>query len=112
MLSGCSALHGAAAPAPTPAVPVAAAAPLDPALSARVDPVIDAAISQGHIVGLVVLVARDGKLVYQRAAGYADREARRAVSDQTQFRLASLTKPLVSVAALVLVEEHVLGLDD
>jgi CubicO group peptidase (beta-lactamase class C family) len=112
VLWGCSALHGSAAPAPAPAAPVAAAAPLDPALSARVDPVIDAAISQGQIVGLVVLVARDGQLVYQRAAGYADREAQRAVSAQTQFRLASLTKPMVSVAALVLVEEHVIDLDD
>jgi CubicO group peptidase (beta-lactamase class C family) len=83
-----------------------------PALSAEVDDVIDQALSSGRIVGTVVLIARDGKLVYQRAAGLADREAGEAMQLDTLFRLASLTKPIVSTATMVLVEHGQLSLDD
>jgi len=53
-----------------------------------------------------------GKLVYQRAHGFADRESGRRVTSDTVFRWASLTKPLTSVATLALVERGVLNLDD
>lgn len=78
----------------------------------RLDAVIDAAISEGRIVGTRVIVARDGAMVYERAAGFADREAQRPVRDDTLFRYASMTKPLVSAAALALVDAGKLGLDD
>jgi CubicO group peptidase (beta-lactamase class C family) len=81
-------------------------------LSAEVDRVIDQALSSGRIVGTVVLVARDGKLVYQRAAGLADREAGQSMRLDNLFRLASLTKPVVSTATMVLVERGQLSLDD
>jgi CubicO group peptidase (beta-lactamase class C family) len=83
-----------------------------PALAAEVDRVIDQALSSGRIVGAVALVARDGKVVYQRAAGLADREAGRTMRLDTLFRLASLTKPIVSTAAMVLIERGQLALDD
>src|SRR5262245_64415974 len=44
------------------------------ALKQGVDAVIDAAIAEKHVVGTVVLVAQDGKIVYERAAGLADQE--------------------------------------
>lgn len=81
-------------------------------ISAEVDRVIDQALSSDRIVGAVVLIARDGKLVYRRAAGMADREAGRPMRIDTLFRLASLTKPIVSAATMVLVERGRLSLAD
>jgi CubicO group peptidase (beta-lactamase class C family) len=100
-----------APPPPTP-TPVAALSPDDAALGRRVDAVIDKAIADGSVVGTVVLVARDGELVYHRAAGLADREARTPMRENTVFRLASMTKAIVSVAALALVDQGKLRLDD
>jgi len=84
----------------------------DAALTLRLDAVIDAALAEHRIVGGVVLVARDGKTVYARAAGLADREVGRPVQLDTIFRYASLTKPIVSAAALGLMEEGILHLED
>jgi CubicO group peptidase (beta-lactamase class C family) len=80
--------------------------------AARLDAVIDAAIRDEVIVGAVVLVAEDGELVYRRTAGHADRESGRRTTEDTIFRLASVTKPLVAAAALSLAEAGVIGLDD
>lgn len=44
-------------------------------LSQSLDPVIEKAITEKRLVGAVVLVALDGKLIYHRAAGYADPHA-------------------------------------
>ncbi len=84
----------------------------DSALKSKLDGVIDKAVAQKHVVGVVVLVARDGQVVYERAAGLADREAARPMKTDEVFRLASMTKTLVSAAALALVEEGRLRLDD
>lgn len=96
-------------PARTPAAAVPQAA--DPVLGKRVDAVIDKAVAE-QLVGVVVVIARDGKIVYSRAAGFADREASVAMREDTLFRLASMTKPIVSVAALALVDQGKLSLDD
>ena len=85
---------------------------IDSALVGRLDAVIDAALADQKIVGAVVLVARDGELAYGRAAGHADREAGAPMRRDTIVRFASLTKPIVSVAALALAEEGLLNLDD
>lgn len=84
----------------------------DQDLSHRVDAVIDRWVSQEKIVGVVALVARDGEIVYRRAAGYADREAGIPVKEDAIFRLASMTKAIVSATALGLIEEGRLSLDD
>lgn len=80
-------------------------------LDRMIDRVIDQALADQRLVGAVVLVARDGQLVYQRAAGSADREADRSMQADALFRLASVSKPIVSVAALVLVAQGRLLLD-
>lgn len=85
---------------------------MDATLSARLDPILDAALAETRIVGAVVLVARRGGLAYARAAGQADREAGRAMTLDAIFRASSLTKPIVTAAALSLVESGVIGLDD
>lgn len=81
-------------------------------LSQNVDAAVDAAIAQNRLVGVVVLVARDGKIAHRRAAGLADREERRAMTPESIFRFSSLTKPIVSAAALGLIERGALRLDD
>ena len=73
---------------------------------------IDQALFSGRIVGAVALIACDGKVVYQRAAGLADRETGRTMRLDTLFRLASLTKPIISIATMILIERDQLALDD
>lgn len=74
--------------------------------------VIDDAVSSGRIVGAVVLVSRNGQLVFRGAAGFADREAKESMRVDSIFRFASLTKPIVSVAAVALLERRLLDLED
>jgi CubicO group peptidase (beta-lactamase class C family) len=82
------------------------------AFDAALDDVVNRAIAEERIVGAVVLVAEDGQVVYHRAAGLADREAGVPMGEDAVFRLASMTKPIVSVATLALVEQGRLRLDD
>eukprot|EP00873_Tetraselmis_striata_P031745 jgi/Tetstr1/452009/TSEL_039045.t1 len=58
------------------------------------------------------MIAKDGEVVYRRAAGHADREAGIPVREDTIFRHASNTKAIVSATALALVEQGKLSLDD
>lgn len=102
-LASAAATAVAAMPSPSPG---------DAALSARLDRVIETAVAEQRIVGTVVLVARNGDVVYHRAAGYADREAQRPMREDAVFRLASITKPIVAIAAMRLVERGRLHLDD
>lgn len=78
----------------------------------RIDRFLDAAVDSGRIAGAVALVLRDGDVAYERAAGWSDREAGRRMTAGTIFRIASQTKALTTVAALMLVEEGRLGLAD
>ena len=81
-------------------------------LKDRLDRAIDKALAEQRIVGAVVLVARDGTTAYRRSAGLADREAGRPMQEDAIFRLASISKPLVSATALTLMERGVLHLND
>jgi CubicO group peptidase (beta-lactamase class C family) len=62
-------------------------------------------VDKGAIPGAVLLVAREGKLVYQQALGFQDREKRIAMKPDAIFRIASMTKPITSVAVMMLAEE-------
>jgi CubicO group peptidase (beta-lactamase class C family) len=95
-----------ASPAP------ARSAAADNTLSSRLDTVIDHAIAEKRIVGAVTIVAKDGKIIYHRAVGFADREAKSPMREDSIFRLASMTKTLTTVAALTLIQEGKMGLDD
>jgi CubicO group peptidase (beta-lactamase class C family) len=79
---------------------------------AAVGPVITQAIAEQRLVGAVVLIAHRGQLVFRHAAGMADREAARPMTEDAVFRLASLTKPVVSAAMLALADGGRLSLDD
>ncbi|WP_430392221.1 serine hydrolase domain-containing protein [Dyella sp. 20L07] len=80
-------------------------------LKASVDAVVDTALNEQRLVGAVVLVQHRGRSVYRRAGGWADRETRQPMRTDTLFRLASVSKPIVTAAAMALVNRGVLDLD-
>lgn len=79
---------------------------------ARLERVIDDAVSTGRIVGVVFLVAKDGEIVFAAERGHADREAGKPVRRDTLFRFASVTKPFVATAALAMADKGLISLAD
>jgi CubicO group peptidase (beta-lactamase class C family) len=67
-------------------------------------------VDRGELPGAVMVIARNGKIAYAEAVGFQDREKKIAMKKDAIFRLASMTKPIVSVAAMMLVEEGKLDL--
>lgn len=78
----------------------------------RIDSLLDAAVRDEQITGAVALVLRDDMVVYERAVGWADREAKRPMTPDALFRIASQTKALTSAAILMLVEQGRLTISD
>jgi CubicO group peptidase (beta-lactamase class C family) len=78
----------------------------------RIHAVLTQAAGDGKLAGTVVLVARKGKLIYADAAGYQDKEESKPMALDSIFRIYSMTKPLVSVAAMMLVEDGKIELTD
>lgn len=81
-------------------------------LKKDLDAVIFQAIQSKRIVGTVVMVCQNGKIIYQGAYGFRDREANIPMTMGSLFRYASLTKPIVTIAALKLIDEGKLNLND
>src|SRR2546423_2198882 len=77
-----------------------------------IDSAIDRALAETRIVGAVALIAQDGEIVYRRAAGLANRERSIPMREHAVFRLASLTKPIVTAAALRMAELGKIALAD
>jgi len=96
------------------AAPLPAAKPEQVGMSsqklARVSEVLKKEIADGSFRGAVVMVARKGKLIYHDAIGM--QTATTKMSEDSIFRIYSMTKPLVSVAAMMLVEDGKLQLTD
>lgn len=78
--------------------------------STRIDATIDKALSEKRIVGAVAIVAHDGAIIHRRSAGFSNRAAGTAMREDAIFRLASVTKPFVTAAAMRLIEEGKLNL--
>ena len=79
---------------------------------ARIDSLLERAVADSTITGAVGLVLRDGKVLYERAVGWADKASGRRLAPDAIFRIASQTKALTSVAIMALVEQGKLSLDD
>jgi CubicO group peptidase (beta-lactamase class C family) len=79
---------------------------------AEIGKVLNADIERGRIPGAVVAIARKGKLVYFEAFGYRDKAAGVPMTTDTIFNIASMTKPMVAVGALMLYEQGQLALED
>ena len=95
LLSGC--VH-------PPTLPIDASDALDQA--------IEQELKRQGVVGVAVGVIRHGKVVYLKGYGHADREKNLPVTTQTLFRWASISKPVTAIAAMQLVAQGKLGLDD
>jgi CubicO group peptidase (beta-lactamase class C family) len=93
-------------------VTLAAQQPLtfDASRSEVIDRGLQQYVDSGRVPGIVALVMQDGKVVYEKAFGWADREADRKMSVDTIFRIASQTKALTSTAILQLIEQGSLTL--
>jgi CubicO group peptidase (beta-lactamase class C family) len=90
--------------------------PEDVALSSqrlqRIGEVFKQEIDKGQFPGAVIMVARNGKLVYSESFGLQDKASSKPMSKDAIFRIYSMTKPLVSVAAIMLMEDGKLQLTD
>jgi CubicO group peptidase (beta-lactamase class C family) len=69
-------------------------------------------VAKGRIAGAVMLIARKGKVAYLESFGLRDKDANAPMGKDAIFRVASMTKPVTSVAAMMLVEEGKIALDD
>ncbi len=85
---------------------------LDAARLARVDTHFARYVDDGRLAGWTAVVARRGRVVHLTHHGLADVEAARPVADDTLWRIYSMTKPITSVAALMLYERGALALTD
>jgi D-alanyl-D-alanine carboxypeptidase len=78
---------------------------------AGLDMLLESSLDDG-LTGVVLLIDRDGEVLFNRAAGLADSEAQTPLSPTDRFRIYSITKAFTAVLVLQLVDEGVLALDD
>jgi CubicO group peptidase (beta-lactamase class C family) len=76
----------------------------------RLTTVFQSHVDSGRLPGAVALISRNGKVAYLQAVGYQDREKQTAMTPDSIFRIASMTKPIITVAAMMLVEKGKLDL--
>ena len=77
-----------------------------------VSSVLERYVDSGSLAGVSALVSRGGQVVYEEQRGFQDREANVPMTPDTLFRICSMTKPITSVAAMILVEEGRLAIED
>jgi CubicO group peptidase (beta-lactamase class C family) len=78
----------------------------------QIDSVLRSAVEAREVPGVVALAASDKGAIYDGAFGVRDLNAGGAMTGDTVFRIASMTKAITSVAAMQLVEQGKLGLDE
>jgi CubicO group peptidase (beta-lactamase class C family) len=89
-----------------------ATAAFDPEALARASSVLEGVIAAGDLSGAVTLVWRGGEVVQTTRQGKRNLETGAPMEEDTLFRIASMTKPITTVAALMLMEEGKLSLSD
>ncbi len=104
---------------PEPPKPVAALTPakpedvgLDAAKLLAIKPAMEALIKEKRAAGVVTLVVKDGRLVHEEAAGFANAETGRLMTPDAMFWIASMTKNITATAVMILVDEGKLALDE
>ncbi len=78
----------------------------------KIDGWMDRLVEDGRLAGLSVLVSRRGQLAYERYAGFADAARGLRMGSDSILRIYSMTKPLTSVALMMLYEDGLFQLDD
>lgn len=94
------------------AIPVVLPAQVNPVAAQRLRNYLDRTVAESLVAGTVTVVIQRGMVVFRHASGMADREAGRAMTPATLFRIASQSKAFTSVAAMILVEDGRMALSD
>lgn len=97
--------------APPTATAVPAPPPIDPALAARLQQILDGLVADGFIPGAVLAVSIPGYATWEGASGVVDRGAAQPITPDTRMRIASISKTFTAVVVLQLAEEGRLSLD-
>jgi len=84
---------------------------LNSSVLARVKPTLQQFVDDGKVAGAVAVVARRQKVVLHEAVGWRDIEGQKPMQRDTLFRIYSMTKPITSVAVMMLVERGRIDLD-
>ncbi len=85
---------------------------MDSARLERLTGAMQGLVDEGRLAGVVTAVARHGKIVHFESAGYRDIEAGAPMTNDTLFRIYSMTKPITGVALMMLYEEGKFLLSD
>ena len=78
----------------------------------RIHQMIQRHIDAGDITGAVTLVARHGQLVWVDAAGIMDLDTKQPMTRTSIFRMASMTKPVIGTAMMMMIEEGKVSVTD
>ena len=78
----------------------------------RITQMIERRIAAGDMAGAVTIVARRGKVAHLAAQGVMDFDTKQPMTPASMFRIASMTKPVVGVSIMMLLEENKLRLND
>ena len=81
-------------------------------LNALVDARVNADIESGKVGGAALCVVQDGKVLLRKTYGYQNATTKQPLREDAMFRLASMTKPITAVAALIAEEQGLLSIDD
>lgn len=111
LIASALANRAPAAPATAPATD-AAALGFDPVRLQRLDAAIQEQVDRKQIAGGIMFIARDGKTAHQRTYGMQDIEGARTMAPDAIFRIASMSKAVTTVAAMILYEEGKFRLHD
>jgi CubicO group peptidase (beta-lactamase class C family) len=87
-------------------------AALEPDVLAKIDVEMQRHVAAPDVAGIVALISRSGKVGYFEAFGFQDVEAKKPMPKDAIFRLMSMTKPVIAVAALTLYDEGKFTLDE
>ena len=80
-------------------------------MTQRIDAALNSALNEKRIVGAVIAVMKDGELAHFKPYGLANREQGKPMTEDAIFRLASISKPIVTAAAMRMIELGKFGLD-
>lgn len=111
----CMGALSACAAGSTPALPLAPRAEtlgLPQAALDRIDPALQAFVDSGQVSGIYAVIARHGQIRYERTFGRMDVARGTPMRRDAIFRIYSMTKPVIAVGVLRLVDQGLVGLDD
>lgn len=84
----------------------------DPNNLKKIDNLVGSFMGTNKVPGISLAITKNGKLVFAKAYGFADKETAERATTSTRFRISSISKTITAVAIMKLVEENKLSLDD